>query len=312
MHLAQHLQDPILIVEASFALSSLLYFAGEHVPAQKYLDQGMSNCTPEQHHPLIYYQDPGVALRSYSSHNLWLLGYPDRALQHGHEAIALAQKIDHPYSLAMALIWSCWTHIFRGETEKVLKRSQQAISLSAKHDFPVFEALGTIHNGWAMARDGQIEIGLAKMRKGLADSTLAMGADEPPATLSIHFASIYRDHQQPENSLPFLNTALQHGGENGLRLLEPELVRLKGKLLLLRDEPDDAVEAIFLQAVDLAREQQVRSLELRAVMSLARLWQSQGKTEAARQIVAEIYNWFTEGFDTLDLQEARKLLEDLS
>jgi predicted ATPase len=130
--------------------------------------------------------------------------------------------------------------------------------------------------------------------------------------LSIHFASIYRDHQQPENSLPFLNTALQHGGENGLRLLEPELVRLKGKLLLLRDEPDDAVEAIFLQAVDLAREQQVRSLELRAVMSLARLWQSQGKTEAARQIVAEIYNWFTEGFDTLDLQEARKLLEDLS
>jgi predicted ATPase len=312
MFLAQRLEDSILIVEASFSLGGLLYFAGDHHPTQTYLEQGISNYKPEQHQPLLYDQDPGVALLSYSSHNLWLLGQPDRALHQSNEAIALAEDLAHPYSLAMALIWSCWTHIFRWETDKVLERSQEAIRLSANHEFPLFEAIGTIQHGWALARKGQIEVGLANMQKGLAASALAIGSESAPATLLIHFAGAYRNDQHPDDGLRVLNHALAHGGENGLRLLEPELYRRKGELFLRRDGPNAEIEAIFLQAVDLARKQQVKSLELRAVMSLSRLWQAQVKTGAARKMLGEIYGWFSEGFDTLDLQEARVLLQELS
>lgn len=312
MFLAQRLHDPALIVEASFALGSLLYFSGEHGLAQTYLEQGINNYKAEHHQPLLYDQDPGVALLSYSSHNLWLLGYPDRALQHGHAAIALAQELAHPYSLAMALIWSGWTHIFRGETNEVRERSQEAIRLSAKHDFPVFAAVGTIQNGWALAREGQPEVGTAQMRQCLADSAAAVGLETAPAILTIHFAAIYPAYQDIENGLHVLDDALQYGGEGGHRLLEPELHRLQGELFLLRGEPDAEIEVLFGQALNLAREQQVRSLELRATMSLARFWQSREKTADARQLLQEIYSWFSEGLDTHDLQQAGKLLQELS
>ncbi len=311
MDLAQRLQDPIHVVEASFALGSLLYYAGEHGPAQKYLEWGMSNYRLEQHQPLIQDQDPGVALLSYSAHNLWLLGFPDRALRQCNEAIALAEKLAHPYSMAMALIWSGWTHIGRWETDQVLERSREAIRLSAKHDFPLFEAVGTIQNGWALTRQGSIDAGMAKMRQGLAASASTIGSESAPATVTIHFASVFPGFQDPGEGLRVIDNALAQTGENGLRFLEPELYRLQGELLLLRDGLGAEIEAIFLQAINLARRQRVRSLELRAAMSLSRLWQSQGKIEEARELLGEIYGWFSEGTDTHDLAAARVFLQEL-
>ncbi|MDX1414277.1 MAG: BTAD domain-containing putative transcriptional regulator [Candidatus Promineifilaceae bacterium] len=306
--LARRLDDPLLIVEASFALGSLLYFAGEHAPAQENLERGIRNYQPEKHQTLSDDQDPGVALLSYSAHNLWLLGYPDRALRHANEAVALADELDHPYSKAMALIWSCWTHIFRWETELVLQRSAEAIRLSVKHDFPLFAAVGTVQHGWAIARQGQNAAGMAKMEQGLGAAAQAVGSESPPATLLIHFAGAYGDDWDPDQGLRILDEALAQVSENGLRLLEPELYRHQGELLLKRDGPGAEIEALLLRAVELARKQQVKSLELRAVMSLGRLWRSQGKTKEVQRMLSEVYGWFSEGFETADLTSAVNIM----
>jgi len=187
--------------------------------------------------------------------------------------------------------------------------------------------MGMIHRGWALAVQGQRAEGLAQMRRGLADSR-ATGAE---AELTYYLAFLAEAHGragQVEEGLSLLADALAQVGKSGERVHEAELYRLKGELSLqsrvLGPESENPntqhptpstqaeAEACFHKAIEVARKQQAKSLELRAVMSLSRLWQSQGKREEARQLLAELYGWFTEGFDTVDLKEAKALLEELS
>jgi predicted ATPase len=172
--------------------------------------------------------------------------------------------------------------------------------------------MGTISRGWALAVQGQGEEGLAQIRQGLA-AYRAIGAEILLPHMLALLAETYGQAEQPEAGLAALAEALRLVDKTGERTWEAELHRLRGELLLARSAENQLeVEACLHNALDVARRRQAKSLELRAAMSLSRLWKRQGKHPEARQLLAPIYGWFTEGFDTADLQEARALLEELS
>src|SRR5262245_50328552 len=218
-------------------------------------------------------------------------------MQRIHEALTLAQEMAHLSSLAYALDWAAMLHRFRREVEAAQERAAAAITLSTEQGFAVYLAWGTIVQGWSLAEQGQGAEGTAQIRQGLATSQ-AMGLQ---AVLPYHLALLaeaYGKAGQGAEGLRVLAEALTMVNNTGERNYEAELYRLKGELLLQQGmEGDEEAETCFRQALDIARQQQAKSLELRAAMSLSRLWQQQGKRAAARQLLAETYGWFTEGFE---------------
>jgi predicted ATPase len=261
-----------------------------------------------------------VACRAYAALTLWWLGYPDQALQRSHEALTLARELVHPLSLATALFFAAWLHHFRREWPRTQEWAEAAIALSAEQGFALFVAGGTIFRGWALAArspapgvgQGQVEEGMAQLHQGLAAWRATGAAVLRPYGLAL-LAAASAQVGQREEALTLLAEALAVANDTGERRWEAELHRLKGELLLaLSAESGDEVETCFRHALDIARQQQAKSLELRAAMSLSRLWQRQGKRAEAYNMLAPIYGWFTEGFDTADLQEAKALLEVLA
>jgi predicted ATPase len=243
---------------------------------------------------------------------LWALGYPTQALKRNQQALTLAHEVAHPASLAYARTWTAMLHQLRRERQPAREQAELAAALSSKQGFAQFWAGALILRGWALADQGQIEEGLVDIHQGLA-GWRGTGAElVQPYWLGL-LAEAYRKGGQPTEGLTALAEALALAEKTAERYNEAELYRLKGEMLLARSA-DDQVEAegCFHQALAIARRQQARSWELRAAMSLARLWQQQGKRTAARQLLDEIYGWFTEGFDTADLQEARALLDALA
>ncbi len=201
-------------------------------------------------------------------------------------------------------------------------RAEAAIALSSEQGFQFFLAIGTIDRGWTLTEQGQGEDGIAQIRQGLA-AYQATGAELWRPYFLALLAEAYGKIGQTEEGLTLLAEALAAMDNTGEHQWAAELYRLKGQLTLQKfqvssstfqvpsPQAEAEAEACFLKAIEIARHQNARSLELRAVMSLSRLWQQQGKTEQARKLLAEIYGWFTEGFDTKDLQEAKALLEEL-
>jgi predicted ATPase/DNA-binding winged helix-turn-helix (wHTH) protein len=320
--LSQSGQDRALLVGAHHALGTTLYFLEEFVPARAQLEQGIALYDPQQHHFLafLYGQDPGVACRCYASVILWNLGYPDQALKRSQEALALAQELSHPLSLAVALYWAFGVRSLRGEGQAAQERAEALMTLSREQGFPLWLALSTFWRGRVLVEQGQGEEGIAQMHQGLA-AYRATGARYGQSVLLLRLAEACGKAGQREEGLNMLAEALAAVHETGEHFSEVELYRLKGELLLTQEgyrpqaighrEKIAEAEECFFKAIEIARRQSAKSLELRAVMSLARLWQQQDKKENARQMLAEIYNWFTEGFDTKDLQEAKALLEEL-
>jgi predicted ATPase len=329
LHLAQRMQDSALLVEAHFALGYTLYCLGEFASSQEHVEQNIALYTPQQHRSLAFLYggtDPGMACLSQAAWTLWQLGYPDQALQRNRETLALAQELSHPHSLAFALGHAAVLHQFRCEAQAARERAEAVIALATEQGFPYFLAWGTILRGWALAEQGLGSEGIAQILQGLA-AYWATGAELRGPHFFTLLAEAYGTVGQAEEGLIVLAEALALVDKTGERSWEAELYRLKGQLTLqkfkvsgskfpvaapqpLTFEPQ--AEACFLKAIEIARQQQAKSLELRAVTSLARLWQQQGKKDEARQMLAEIYGWFTEGFDTKDLQEAKALLEELT
>jgi adenylate cyclase len=256
--------------------------------------------------------DPGVAGRTYTAMLLWLRGYPAQALVRLHEALALAHKISHPYSLAFARFWAAWVSQVRRDVPAVHEHAEAAVALATEQGFPLWTATGTSLRGWALAMQDQGEEGMAQVRQGIATWRTTGAALFVPCFCT--WLAEVADHLgHPEDGLQALAEAYTLVEQHEERYWEAEVCRLRG-ILLLRQTMSQPEEAeIWLQrALDAARRQEAKSLELRAAMSLAHLWQQQGKRAEARQLLGEIYGWFTEGFDTVDLQEARALLEGLS
>jgi len=309
--LAQRVQDTAFLLEAHRVMGQTMFWLGEMAPARAHLEQGMALYDPQKHrsHAFVYGQDPGVACRSFAAWPIWVLGYPDQALRSANEALTLAQELTHPFSLAFALIVATLVPQFRREVEAVRERAQALITLSTEQGFPQWLAYGTILRGWALTAQGEGAEGIAQIHQGLV-ARPALGSEiQRPYFLSL-LAEAYGKVGQPEEGLTVLVEALALVGACHW---EAELHRRKGELLLMQQGQNvGEAEECFRQALDIARGQQAKSLELRAAMSLSRLWQQQGKQEEAQQLLAEIYAWFTEGFDTADLKEAKFLLEELA
>ena len=313
--LAQHLQDPVYLQGAHFALGSTLLYLGEFPLSRQQWEQSLALYDPQQHdaHAVLFGWDLGVFGRAQAPHALWSLGYPDQALAMSREALTLAQELSHPFSLAVALDYAAMLHQFRREPHAVHERAEAAIALCTEQGFAYYLAWGTTMQGWAQVAQGQDEEGLAQMRRGLAALRATGAALRLPYYLAL-LAEACGQTGQAAEGLTLLAEALAQAHKTGESWTEAELHRLKGELLLMDCLPTTTrrLKDVFHQALAIARRQQAKSWELRAAMSLSRLWQQQGKRAEAYELLAPIYGWFTEGFDTADLQEAKALLEELA
>jgi predicted ATPase/DNA-binding SARP family transcriptional activator len=317
--LAQSSRAPALLLEGHRMVGETAFHRGELALARKQLEQSRTFYDRQQHHThaFIYGQDPGVALLSHGFLNLWHLGYPDQALKWSQEALTLAQELSHPFSLAFVLEYACMLHQFRGEALAAQEQVEAAITLSIEQRFVMWLAMANTLWGGTLAEQGETKKVITQMQENLA-ACRAMKVDLHVPYFLILLAKAYGQVGQAKAGLDVLAEALELVEKSDGHLWEAELYRLRGELLLkdeggrMRDESEAEAEACFWQAIEVARRQGGKSLELRAVMSLSRLWQKQGRREEARRILAETYDWFTEGFDTLDLQEARVLLKMLA
>jgi predicted ATPase len=302
---------------AHYQLGTVLFFQGEPAAAHAHHTQALTIYTPytsQEHRALAlrYGLDLGVASGFLLSLELWQRGYPDQAMQHSQEACRLAQEVSHPYSLATALVIAAILHQYRREAPAAHEQAAAATTLTTEQGFAERWAWGTVLHGWALAMQGQSAAGIAEIRQGL-DADRATGSMVfQPYFLGL-LAEVYGEDGHPEEGLNMLAEALAEMDTTEVRFSAAELYRLQGTLLLQQGASDASqAEACFQKALEVSRNQQAKSLELRAATSLARLWKSQDKRQEAYDLLAPVYEWFTEGFDTADLQEARMLLEALS
>jgi class 3 adenylate cyclase/predicted ATPase len=312
--LAQHVQDSAMLLAAHRALGSTLFFLGAVAAAHTHFAQGIALYDLQQHraYAFRYGEDTGVACRSYDAWTLWFLGYPHQGLTQIDETVTLAQQMAHPYSRSFGLLSASIFYAFRREVCATQEHAEAAINLATEQGFPYWMAMGTILRGWTLAQQGQAQDGIEQLHQGLR-ALRATGAELWRPYFHALLAEAYGTIEQPETGLTALTEALTLMDTTGERVWEPELYRLKGALLLQQHAGNQTeAESCFQQAIAIAQNQQAKSLELRTATSLARLWQSQGKRDEARQVLGDVYGWFTEGFDTADLKEAKALLDALA
>jgi predicted ATPase len=261
----------------------------------------------------------GVTCLSYAAHVLWTLGYPDQGLRRTHEALTRAQQLSHPFSRAFALNFASRLHQRRREPQAAQERAEALIALAREHGFVHLIATGTMVRGWALAEQGQEEDAIILMNRGL-EAYRATGSQLGLSRDLALLAEAYVQARRMAEGFATLDEAREVMHKTGGRYFEAELDRLKGEFLLRQAAETgfqfpamvEEAENCFHQALSIAGCQGAKSLELRAAMSLSRLWQSHGKPAEARSLVAGLYGWFTEGLETIDLQEALALLETLS
>lgn len=314
LDLAQQAEDPLLVALSHWHLGFIFFGLGEYMTARAHLQQVISFYEPQQHHDpfvLLRGSDAGVSALAYDACCLWCLGYPEQALSRSQEALALARELDHPFSLADVLCFAgCMLNEMRRDAQALKGNSEELVRLANEKGIPTWLGQGTCFRGGALAMLGQVQEGIAQMREGMA----AMQSEGvrcylPGVLRSLAEAQAKAGH--PEEGLTTLAEALALVEQTEGRHWEAELHRLKGELLLMQGDEDGA-EASLQKADEVARRQSAKSWELRATTSLCRLWGRQGKREEAHQLLIEIYGWFSEGFDTPDLKEARAVLEELS
>jgi predicted ATPase len=294
-------------------LGFILFCLGEYTMAWDHLEQVIAFYNPEQHHRSFVSlrgSDAGLSALAYAACCLWSLGYPEQALRQSQEALALARELGHPFSLVDALCFAgCLFNAMQRDTQALNEHAQELHRL-ATEQLPGWLGHATRVRGEALAKLGHLEDGIAQMREGLALNRPVAERCYQSATFG-SLAEALAEAGRPEEGLATLADALAFVEQTDERYCEAELYRMRGALLLMQGDEAEA-EASLHKAIDVAHRQQAKSWELRATTSLARLWQKQGRADEARPMLAEVYGWFTEGFDTRDLQEAKALLEELS
>jgi class 3 adenylate cyclase/predicted ATPase len=310
---ARCLDDPALVLEAHRVLGQTVFWRGDLQAVRTHMEHGLALYDSRQHrtHATVYGQDPGVVCHAFAAWAAWLLGYPDQARHHIQAALTLSRELAHPFSLAYALICTAIVQRFLRDGPASQAHAEAVVAIATEQGFAFWGAWGTILRGRALADQGHADEGIAQMQQGLAAYEATGAVVFRPAFLTL-LAEVYGQVGQPETGLATLTEALGLVDTTRECFWAAEMHRLKGELLLaLPTAPQEAAAAALHQALDIARQQQAISLELRAAMSLSRLWQGQGKQAKARVLLAPIYDWFCEGFDTADLQEARALLAEL-
>jgi predicted ATPase len=306
---AQSADDPVRLMFAHLALGFTSYQRGELLLARHHIEKALPLYDRERRLAFrLGGTDSEVMCLSYLAFTLWTLGYPDQALKRVNDAIGLARELSHPFSLVFAEDFTGFLHLYRREAPSAQEHGETVIALSTEHGMTEFFDEATFVCGAAMAGQGRIERGTAQMQDALRASGLALRRP----TLLIWLAEAYMEGGRFDGGLRALAEALTTGEEHEDHQDEPEKHRVKGELLL-RHNHSGVAEAhnCFQRAIEIARQQSAKSYELRATISLARLLASQGRGDEARTMLAEIYNWFTEGFDAADLKEAKALLDEL-
>jgi predicted ATPase len=306
LSLAHRLDDAFSLSGAYAACGVTDYFLGALPTARRHLEQSIALYDAHEHQmvpPRAMVDLINVA------EVLWLLGYRTQALRKTHEALAMAKEQSSVFPVALTLSFALVPYVFRREGRIVHERAEAVLALAAEHEFAQWVAQDMIFQGWALAEQGQATEGVARMRRGLAAWRETGAEVNRPFFLAL-LASGYQRTGQVAQGLSLVDEALVLVEATGERWCEAELHRLKGELLLsvAADQAPEA-EACFQHALTIARSQHAKSWELRAAMSLSRLWGQQGKRDAARELLAKAYGCFTEGFDTPDLQEALGLLK---
>ncbi len=314
LSLAELSDDASMRVEGHLVVGSSV-FANDLRLGLEHLDKAIALYNPDRQRGRRFRlgTNPGVPCFTTSAFVLWMLGFPDRALERADGAVVLANRLDHPFSMAYALFHTSLLHLWRREMELVQARAQAALAIAEEHDFQIWRALATFMHSAALAGMGRAEEGMVQANRGME---LYQGLTTPPVfwplLLAIR-AGISAQAGRPAEGVILIDKALDLVGQQVRDAVTPELCRIKGELLLACSPENPAeAEPWFLQALEIAQERQAHMVELRAAVSLSRVWREQGKTEQTRRMLSEAYGRFTEGFTTADLQEARALLAELS
>ncbi len=314
LDLARRQPDPGLLLQAHHAQWTTLNNLGEFTSVQEHSKQGIALYSMDEHHTQAFLfggHDPCVCAHTQSSWSLWVLGYPDQALDGQNEALALAHELEHPFSLALAISHAAYIYCLRREVQALQECTKGLLELATEQDFADHLAMGTYLQSWAEMHQGSGQRNTTRLRQVWDSRGATVGSEGQFLTAVV--AEIFGLDEQVEVGLRLLAEALEKSEKGGERYWEAELHRLTGELLVLVSKGNTSkAETCFHKAIDVARGQRAKSLELRAATSLARLWQRQGKQAEAAEVLAPVYEWFTEGFDTLDLKEAKTLLQEVS
>jgi predicted ATPase len=281
LSLAQRQNDTRLLQEAHWALGQTLYYLGELNPARTHLEQSSAFYTPQSLSSQASRDAAGtqIACLFFTGWALWALGYPDRALETGDEALSLAHELSHPFTLAFAFWGMAQLNQFRREVQVTLERAEATIALSNEQGFPLWVEYGTPLRVWTLVMQGNTEEGLSQLRQIMTNKPAGIANAQWPNFYAL-LVEAYGAAGQTEEGLDVVAEALALVEKTGFRCYEAELRRLQGELLLKQAAPDSRqAETCLHRALDLARSQHAKSLELRAAMSLSRLWHKQGKKE---------------------------------
>jgi predicted ATPase len=329
LRLAERLPYPGMTLRGHWAIEITLTHLGEFAPAIEHYEKALRLYDPERHldDGFFYALNPGVPMPCFAAWSLWCLGQPEQALDRIQEALRLARHLSEPLSLAHALLFAAILYQLRREDELAQEHADEAFAVSSEHGLALYQAMATIMQGWAMLKHRRIEEAIKQMLRGLADLQATGTELVRPHFLGL-LAEALGQARQPEEGLRALEEAIELAARGGDRYYEAELYRLKGELLLMQARGQGAsraatgrktagekslatqAEGCFNQSIKIARQQKAKSWELRGVLSLVRLYQKRGQEEPLRQL-KQIYDSFTEGFETVDLREAKALLDSL-
>lgn len=308
LQLADQQDDPTLLVEGHYVLGVTLSWAGSFARSRVQLEQALANYDPaySASHIARYSQDPSVICRCRLAFDLWCLGYVDQAQTAQIEGLAQAQALGHPFSLAYALTWDAMLQGAIGNLNSVLQSAEAVIALSEQHHLGLWSSWATVLRGWALT-ERRPQQGIAEMQRG-DEQMRAKGAIFLQPFVSLLLAEQLAKLGRIGHGLDLVGEALSSANSDEY-WCDAELHRLRGELLLAHGAAAMEVEAAFRQAMQIAQKQQGKLFELRAATSLARFWLNQGRSQESGLLLAPIYRWFTEGPETTDLRNSRRLLD---
>ena len=314
LEIAQEMQDRNRLMRAHLALSLPLFYMGEGPFVRHHLEQCLTFSDPSLSNlgSGLAVQDTRVTCLCLLSHTLLVLGYADQAWKRLEEAETVAQELSHPFSLTEVMNYKTIYHLSRDEAQTVRKYAEMTMTLATTHSFPHHLTNAMMFRGWALAIEGQADDGITEIRQGLS-KWRKMGGEVARTGFLTFLAEAYGAGGYLEKGLAKLAEALELVDQNGEYFWEGEIYRVQGELLRKQSsESEEKAEECFRQALNVTRQRHLKTFELRAAASLARLWQSQDKRRDAYELLEPVYSWFTEGFDTADLKDARLLLDELS
>lgn len=317
LSLAEQAGERALRLSAQVGLGMVCLWLGEYTAAREHFEQSIALYQANKHRSLAlrYGTNPKTTACSVAAWTVWYLGYPEQALSLNEQAQRMAHEATSPLELVWAVLCSAWLHQHRGEWQLVHEQASRGLSLATEHGLSFPSAVATVLQGWALARQGQAEDGVKQSHRGLTRAQKSGVGWGRPYLLGL-LADACGLAGRTEEGVRVLGDALGIIRSTDERFCEPELYRLRGELLLAGENggphaASSEAEDCLLLAMKIARRQSAKSWELRAALSLSRLWQRQGKMQQAQQALASVYGWFSEGLDTPDAQDARAVLASL-